>query len=175
MVAIAVSQYRFRWGMQAALTMMIVEIIVLLVALITFLDVRREGRISREGLEKQALLLGDHLNDMLGTTLYSSDVAAMRNIAEQVTDQPEIDFMRIIAPGGRLLAYTRQGRYPVGVADVDLPRGATFDFRGDRLLLTSPISVGPDTIGGLQIGFNDAALGARINEIILITSGRVCC
>ena len=99
---------RFRWSIVSALTLNMVMVIVLLMGLVTFADIRRERAISRDGLQQRGLLLASGLNDVLANYLYFSQIDALRDIAEVVTSQPDITYVEISTPEGRLLVAGRR-------------------------------------------------------------------
>ena len=168
---------RFRWGFASILTMSMVAIIVVLMALVTFVDIGRERGNSRDDQEEQGSLMIGGLDDILANYLYLGDVDALRNIAARVVhSQPDIEYVQILGPSGGLLAASTDeighGDYPsslvaeqFGVGETQSGRTAT-RFVGDRLEMARPISLGTDFLGVIQVGFNSDALGSEIKSII---------
>ena len=94
---------RFRWGMSAVLTISMVSVIALLITTLTVLDIRRERAIFNSELEERGLLMAETLNDVLADPVYFSDIDGVRDIVEVVRGQPDIAYVRIFRPDGRLL------------------------------------------------------------------------
>ena len=78
-------------------------VIVLLMGLVTFVDIRRERAIARTGLEGYGTLMANSLNEVLANDLYFSRIDALEDIAEVLVSQPQISEVKIFRPDGRLL------------------------------------------------------------------------
>ena len=168
---------RFRWGMSAVLTISMVSVIALLITTLTVLDIRRERAIFNSELEERGLLMAETLNDVLADPVYFSDIDGVRDIVEVVRGQPDIAYVRIFRPDGRLLVdgprLDDQADYPVGFVTDGFGLSAAqhvqtrLRFLGDRLEVASPIEVGPQVLGVVQFGFSADSLNAEIRAIIL--------
>ena len=168
---------RFRWGMSAVLTISMVSVIALLITTLTVLDIRRERAIFNSELEERGLLMAETLNDVLADPVYFSDIDGVRDIVEVVWGQPDIAYVRIFRPDGRLLVdgprLDDQADYPVGFVTDGVGLSAAqhvqtrLRFLGDRLEVASPIEVGPQVLGVVQFGFSADSLNAEIRAIIL--------
>lgn len=78
-------------------------IITLLVAVDTVLDVQRERQAFWDNLRERSTLLSETLNKVLRDPLYFVDVDQVGDITELVVSQPEIIYVNVYTPDGRLL------------------------------------------------------------------------
>ena len=166
---------RFSWGIALILTMGTVAVIVLVVAISTVLDIRRERSIFRDKEEQKGLFLATGLNDILANHIYLADVDALSDIGQLLADQPDIidiAYFQVFDARGRLLADADSPDYPIGVIDDELSLQAAqtgevaLRFNGDSLEFATPITAGTEIIGVARYGFNTDALNAEIKEII---------
>lgn len=148
-----------------------VTIVALLMITTTVLDIRRARSIFREELESRGLLLANTLNDVLANPLFFRDIDELHDVADVVKSQPDIRYVRILAPDGRLLVDTDQDGYPVerspeifGVEVIEEMR-TLLSLDGDILEVTSPIEAGPHVIGIVRFGFATDAVDAEIRAI----------
>ena len=167
----------FRWTIASELTLSIVLVIVLLMGLVTYMDIRRERAVYREGLEQRGVLLASSLNDILANHMYFAQADELRDIAKVVTSQPEIAYFRIFRPDGTLLVseprVDGQSEYPTGYVDdesrlVIIQEGQPVpQFQEHTVQVVSPIMSGRDLLGVVHFGFNADAHDAEIRSIIL--------
>ena len=152
-------------------------VIVLLMGLVTYMDIRRERAVFREGMEQRGVLLASSLNDILANHLYFSAADQLRDIAKVVTSQPEIAYVRIFRPDGSLLVSAPrdegQSGYATGYVDEEFRPVIIQDgqpilpFQDDTGQVVSPIMSGRDLLGVVHFGFNSDARDAEIKAIIL--------
>ena len=147
----------------------------LVVAISTVLDIRRERSIFRYKEEQKGLFLATGLNDILANYIYMADVDALSDIGQLLADQPDIidiEYFQVFDAKGRLLASADTNDYPVGYMQDELSQeaartgAAVLRFNGDSLEFATPITAGSDVIGVVRYGFNTDALNAEIKEII---------
>ena len=176
-MAAFISRHRVKWGIASAMTLSMVFVIVLLMGLVTFIDIRRERTIAREGLERYGVLMANSLDEVLANDLYFPQIDALKDIAEVLVSQPQIAQVKIFRPDGRLLveepqAWNRSG-YVTGqlsnVAALDAVRNGKQwrQFGESTLELAIPVSAGGDLLGGVQFSFTAEALNEEIRSIIL--------
>ena len=165
---------RPRWGIAWMLTLTITAIIVVLMATTTFLDIRRHRSSSHHELEQRGLLTVNTLSDVLFDPLYHSDVDELQEITKLVSGQQDILYIQVLTPDRRLLVDTAQpGTYPAGPVDDNLARDAlqerqTFSVLTDsRLEIASPVSVGANVVGALQVGLTTASIDAEIEALTI--------
>ena len=165
---------RLRWGMASVLTLGMVLVITLLTVVLTVFDVRQERTIFRDELQERGRLLTAALNDILADPLYHSDVDKLRDIAQVVGSEPDITYVQIFNPQGRILVDPLAGgTYPTGAMRDDLELSAISDgqprmrFEGNDLEVIRPIVIGSDVLGVARFGFDGDELGSEISGIIL--------
>ena len=155
----------------------IVTVVFALITVLTYSDIRREQSNSRENFEERAYLITSGLNDVLANYIYLSDIDSLRKTAEIVRSQPDIDYVDIFTPGGRFLVRSGQSSgqsdYATGFVEDEIGLKVARDgqtalrFDGEGLEVATPILIGDDVIGVMQLGFSGASLSAEIQEITL--------
>ena len=151
-------------------TLSMVAIFVVVIAVISLLDVRRERAISRYNFEEKGLVLADGLDDMIANF---ADVHALDVIAAKVVkSDPHIADFHIFSPDGRRLAGAQKREYPASVADGFTLSAARdiqtkFRFEGDRLEIAHPVATDSQVLGIVQIGFDGDPLHAQANQTLL--------
>ena len=169
----SLAKLRFGWSFATVLTLSLVLAITGMVALITWLDIRRERAIFRAEVTNRGTFLAGSLNDVLANYIYFSQIDALRDIAEVVKSHPDVSYVQIFMPDGRPLVGTQRDEYPVGFTDHEFTSrviqemNTTLTFKGDRLEVTSPIEIGPEVLGAVQFGFNADTLRAEIRQLVL--------
>jgi len=159
------------------LTVSMTVVISILMSLVTVLDIRRERDLIRDSLVQRGRLLAEGLNDALANQLYYTQIDSVRDIAELVRSEPEVQFVRVFGPDGMLLVSgvreDKEFDHSTGYVDAALATSPLqsqqirVTTKGDEVELTSPIIIGDTTIGFLQLGFNSEILRAEIRSIIL--------
>ena len=165
------------WGITSILTLSMLSIIALLMTVTTVLEIRRERAIFHRGLEERAHWLARTLNEVLADPLYHSDVDGLGDIADIIVTQPDVTFMRVITPDGRMLAESRhdgsQSDHSTEFATDDFglraaqDMTATLRFRGSALEVATPIEIEGEVIGVVELGFSSATLDDEIKDIVL--------
>ena len=176
-MAAFISRHRFKWGIASAMTLSMVFVIVLLMGLVTFIDIKRERSIARDGLERYGVLMANSLNEVLANDLYFSQIDALEDIAEVLVSQPQIAQVKIFRPDGRLLVEEPRAENRSGYVTGQLSNVAALDavrngkqwrqFGENTLELAIPVSAGGDLLGGVQFSFTAEALNEEIRSIIL--------
>ena len=160
-----------KWGIAAQLTVSVVLVIVLLMAITTALDIQRERSIFRGEMEERGLLLASTLNDILADPLYFQDIDDLDDVGEVLRSQPDVTYVRVFLPDGRLLVGDWGHDYPTGFIPDEFGLSAVRDRQtvvrrvGDALEFASPIEIGREVVGGVQFGFNSDHLEARIKDV----------
>ena len=159
-----------RWGIAAQCALSMVWVIVLVTFITTVLDIQRQRATFMREVEERGFLLASTLNDILANPLYFYDVDELNDLGEVVTGQPDVTYVHVFLPDGRLLVESQEHDYAVGVtSDFGLSafrdRQTVFRRTGDILEFASPIEIGGDVIGGIRFGFNSDSLEARIRDV----------
>ena len=171
MVSRLLAKIRFRWGIASILTLGTVLVIVLLMAVTTLLDMRRVRAIFREELEGRGLLLTGTVGDVVFHHLYFTDIDVLTDIAAVVSSEPEVVYVQIFKPDGRLLVDTTQGSYPSGSVGEEFAamtvtrEQASVQLVGDILEVAAPVEAGGVVLGGVRIGFGTDAINAEVRAI----------
>ncbi|MDE0823692.1 MAG: hypothetical protein OSB07_06960 [Dehalococcoidia bacterium] len=162
--------------MTGILILSIVTVITVLIALLTYSDIRREQSLSRQGVEDRARFLAEGLNDIIVNYIYFTDIDSLRKLTAVIQSEPDISYVHVATSEGRYLVRGReldgQTRYPTALVDdefvLSVARSGQADFRYDGNLLeaTTPILVDDDVFGVLQLGFSGDALSAEIRGIV---------
>ena len=165
---------RARWSMALILTVGMVLVITLLMALVIFMDIRRERSVFRDTFEQKGRLLAVGMHDILGNYLYFSDIDALGDVSERVIEsQSEVTHFQIFDIDGKRLAGTIRAGYQEDLASNSSSTGTGEDtsaearFQGDTFNVSNPIGVGAQPLGSVQIGFSTEPLSDEIREIIL--------
>ena len=162
-----------RWGLAPILTISIGATIALLIAAITWLDINRERAFTHDQFEQRGLLLVSTLADVMADPLYFSDVDSLRDIARSVGGQPDLVYVRVFKPDGRLLVNEESSEYPAESKAEGIPADAmhsmatALTFIGDDLDVVGPIEAGPEVIGMVQFRYSGESLRAEIQKIVL--------
>ncbi len=165
----------FRWSIASVLTLGMVSIITLVMALTTVLDIRRQRAIFQDELEQRGLLMSNTLTNIMADALYYSDVDKLRDLAEVVRSLENVTHVTVFGADGRLLAVRSrvddQEDYPIGFVNDEFFLNAvrtgqpTTRFTADTFEVTSPIIVGREVIGGVQLIFDLHAVEANIEAL----------
>ena len=167
------SRLGLRWGIASILTVSIVSVIVLLTALTTVLDIRRLRATFLDSLQERGLLMATTLNDVMADPLYFQDIDRLNDIAEVVRGQPDVVYVQVFGPSGRLLVGPFEHEYATGFIGDGLglaaiqSRGTLLEFKDGVLDVASPVEVGQEVIGGVQLGFDGAPVEAEIQALTL--------
>lgn len=164
---------KFRWSIASSLTLSMVLVIVLLMSLVTFLDVRRERSIFRQELERRGTMLATTLSQTLADPLYYLDVDKVADIT-RVADAglTDVEYVQVFRPDGRLLTDTRPPYGPEGFLGGEFARRVLrthetiLEYHGDSLEVTGPILAGNELLGVVHFDFSTYALNIRIQGIV---------
>ena len=158
-------------GIAPVLTLTLVSVIAVLMLTTTLLDIRHQRAIFRDELEQRGLLMANTLNEVLADPLYFTDIDDLNDIARVVKSGPDIKYVQVFSSDGRLLVDTGQGSYPVGTVADELPpmviqgRQTMFRPKDDILEIASPVQIGSEVIGVVQVGFSADSVEAKIRTI----------
>lgn len=155
------------------MTMSMVLVIVLLMGLVTFLDVRRERSIFRQELERRGMMLATTLSQTLADPLYYLDVDKVADIT-RVADSglADVEYVQVFRPDGRLLTDTRPPYGPEGNLGGEFAQRVLrthetiLKYHGDSLEVTGPILAGDELLGVVHFDFSTYALNIRIQAIV---------
>jgi len=167
------AHFKFRWSIASSLTLSMVLVIVLLMSLVTFLDVRRERSIFRQELERRGTMLATTLSQTLADPLYYLDVDKVADIT-RVADAglTDVEYVQVFRPDGSLLTDTRPPYGPEGFLGGEFAQSVLsthetiLEYHGDSLEVTSPILAGNELLGVVHFDFSTYELNIRIQAII---------
>lgn len=148
-------------------------IITLVVAVDTVLQVQRERQIFWEDFQKRAVLLSETLNQVLRDPLYFVDVDQVGDIAELLASQPEITYVSVYTPDGRLLKDVHAEGHLMhpdasGLADLASQSLEMAYWSGrEGLDVAAPIMAEGEVIGIAQIGFDVDSRNATTKRTII--------
>ena len=158
------------------LTVSMVSMLAVMMAVVTFIEVRRERSDFHIKAERRSLSLAAGVNDILANYLYYTRIDELSDISVALQSDADIGYVNIFLPNGRLIVAIGEdgsrAKYPsqtsVSQPDLDaIHKGEpVFRFEGDYLHSTIPIRIGPTVIGAIQFGFVEAPLQADIDAII---------
>ena len=101
------------------------------------------------------------INDVLADPIYFTDMDGLVDIANLVNVQPDLLYVQVYSPDGRLLVDAgQQGRNAVGVVDNEFglraiqDREAAFRHNDLALEVAAPIEIGDDVLGAVQFGLD---------------------
>lgn len=153
------------------LTLAMTALIILSIASVTWLSLRREQRNFRTELEQQAEAMLDTLSVTIGDALYFSDVDFMEDIIDQLQHNQIVLAGHIYQKEGRIIAdasiesniYHLEAD-PIG-KDL-LQRDTTlFQWCSDRLLAGKPVIIGDEKIGAISISLSTNSLQEKIAAV----------
>lgn len=159
----------FSLPLAARLTLAMTLLVILSVAAVTLLSLRREQRTYEQELEAQAHLLLDTLAIQVANPLFRLDANTLREIAEDLKQAEVIASGRIYDAEGRVIADTEAeeelvfslepdefGAQLVAAEDPIVVR------QPDQLIVGHPITAGNRVIGAISIGLSTDPLQQKI-------------
>ena len=161
-----------RWGLTQTLVLGMGLVIGLLMAVTSLLEIRDERADAIQNLETEGIHLIQALDELLADALYASDVDRLRDLADVLVARPNVQYVRVFRPSGRLVVDTEQTEYPTGhISSEHVPTrpGALVKVRRineDILEISGSTQVGSEALGGLQIGFNTKSIEAELGPAI---------
>ncbi len=163
---------RFRWRIQAVLTIAMLLLVVLFVCSITLVETIRQRSSFRDELESRGVLVAQVLDRVLADALYFDDVERARHLSELVQAMPEVDRYRVFNPSGRILVDSDTPKYGAGAIDREsletvLDGRTTTLSREGQIHVVSPISVGENVLGGVVVSLDTAAIAPRVRQMVL--------
>lgn len=163
-----------RLGFASILTVSMVVVIVLVMTLTTLLDIRRSRNVFRADQGERGLLLANTLNEVMAGMVYFADVDGLNNLAETIgRSQPDLIHVQVYTNSRRVLAHEWSPRYSAGPRhpdpNLDLPieNLPVVRFGETGLEIFSPLKLGPETVGVLNLGFGEAKLRAAIRTMVI--------
>lgn len=164
--------HRLRWSdwpLAAKLTLTMITLILLVVAAITLLSIRREQQTFRTELQQQADLLLDTLEAATINALYFQDVDFLSDIMESLGEDQEILMSgRIYDAEGRIVAdaYDESLAYsiesdPFGLRLVESDL-MVFEWHPDQLIAGRVVIVGRQRLGAVSVGLPTAPLQRKV-------------
>ncbi len=151
---------RFRWGLSATLTVMVVLVVGVLISASTVATIQDHRAVAIEALEQQGVFLAETFGEVMADKLYFADVDAIDDMASVAVSHPEITSVSVFRPDGRLLVSTAGGDYPEGAAELGVmnlalsPDRQVLATSQDQIIVFSPIVAGDQMLGGLQLSMN---------------------
>lgn len=150
----------------------VAAIILFTIALLTGLDAHRQRVYFHRQIEEKGVLLARTLNDVLGNALYFDDVERLRHLVEAARANPEIRYLKVFAPDGRILVDPTGLKYPVGSVEPEVLQlaassgGTRRRLTGSQTEFVKGIDVGNQIVGGVQFAFDDSALESQIDGML---------
>ena len=165
------------WPLAIKLMVAMTTMIILIVAVVTLLSIRREQQSFRAELERQASLMLAMMASVSADLFYTQDADALSDMLEAVgVDALEAD-LQVLSSGhiydatGRAIgdAYEVDTPYnvepdPLGQALVN-SEGIMFDWQADQLLAGRAVVVGRKPLGAISVGLSTAPLQTKIKEV----------
>jgi signal transduction histidine kinase len=147
-------------------------VIVGLMAVTTFVDVRRQERTERGDLQQRGQILANSLNTILSAPVQGQDLDGIGEIAKAIWAQPDVSFVKVFDAEGNQLVGPGEDQFPSGVVDRSVMR-AVADLHPDQrwtddgLEVISPVTSGARLIGAVQFGFNTARIDDEIRALTI--------
>ena len=160
-----------RLPLAVKLTVIITFIVVLVVAMLTTLSVRRERQTFQRELEQQAKLLLDTLSASSADSLYFLDGDFLADLMENMGKFEVVTFGRIYDADGRVVAdaLNPDARFTISPdpfgQQLLQSEGAIFDWRTDQLIAGQAVQVGAQRIGAVSVGLPTAPLKAKLDYL----------
>jgi signal transduction histidine kinase/FixJ family two-component response regulator len=151
------------------LTLIITFIVVLVVAMLTVLSVRREQQTFKRELEQQATLLLDTLTASSADSLYFLDADFLSDLMINLGQFEVVTFGRIYDADGRIVAdaLDLDARFSVApdpFGQLLLQNDATvYDWQPNQLIAGKAVELGGQRIGAIGVGLPTAPLTAKLN------------
>jgi len=164
------SQPDLRPSLVLMLTVSLVMVIVLVMVLTTLLDIPRSRDVFYADMGERGLLLTKTLNEVMAEMVYFADVDGLNDLTERVSrSQPDLIHIQVYTASGRVLAYQRGPQYPAETEpDIwpveNLP---LIEFKDHGLEVFSPLTLGSETVGVLNMGFDDAKLDEATRLMVI--------
>ena len=158
--------------MAPMLTTLMVFIIIGVMSVVTFLDIRRTSSIFWDELEFRGVETVGRLNDQLVASLYYLNLEDLEVISGIVSSQPGIERMRVFNAEGIMLVDSRS-RYPAEVMVNEFgmraleSRSSLVEKSDGVLEVARPIILGDKVFGGVWIGLGSEILQAQIRGMII--------
>lgn len=153
------------------LTFLITTIVVLVVAIITTLAVRRERQTFGSELEQQAVLLLNTLSASGADSLYLEDADYLADLMRSLGEFDVIMFGRYYDAEGRIVAdaideSTRFSVEPNSFGKILLSTGnPVFSWQNDQLLAGQRVEVGNNVVGAVSVGLPIDSLEGKITAV----------
>ncbi len=163
---------RFSWGkgsLATKLTLTMTALVIVAVASVTWLSLRREQQNFRKELEQQAETLLNTLMVMTADALYFGDVDFMEDVIDQLSENQVLVAGRIYQKDGRVIAdahaieaeiYSLQAD-PLGTEFLQ-SETTVFHWQSDRLLAGKPVILGNERLGAISVGLSTAPLEKKM-------------
>ena len=163
-----------RPGLVSTLTTSMARVIALVMVLTTLLDIRRSRDEFRTDLAERGLLLAKTLSEVMAPLVYFADIDRLDSLTERISrSHPDLMHVRVFNNTGRVLAYQRSPRYislPDRLEAKLMPPGAglpSAKFGETGLEIFSPLSLGLETVGVLNLGFDETNLNQSIRQMVI--------
>lgn len=163
---------RYRPSIRTVIIGGMAAVIVLLMAVTTFVDVRRQERTEREDLQQRAQLLANSLNTILANPIRNGDLAGVGEIAKAIWAQPDVSFVKVFDGQGSLLVGPGEDQFPSGVRDASVMRAVANlhtspSWTEDGLEVITPVTAGATLVGAVQFGFDTARIDDEIRDLTI--------
>ncbi|MEQ9670169.1 ATP-binding protein [Coleofasciculus sp. G2-EDA-02] len=154
------------------ITLAMTTLVIVAVASVTMLSLRRQQETFRDELEQQADLLLDTLVVTTRDSLYFLDVSFMKELMEELGEDQILVAGQIYDKDGRVLAdaYSRNllaygvKPDPLGKELVESTE-AVFKWQSDQLLAGKAVVLGRQRLGAVSVGLSTAPLKAKMAAV----------
>lgn len=154
------------------ITLAMTTLVIVAVASVTMLSLRRQQETFRDELEQQADLLLDTLVVATQDSLYFLDVSYMKELMEELGEDQVLVAGQIYDKDGRVLAdaYSRNVLAygvtpdPLGKELVE-SQETVFKWQSDQLLAGKAVVLGRQRLGAVSVGLSTAPLKAKIAAV----------
>ncbi len=163
---------RRRESLAAKLALFMMALVIVAVASITWLSLRREQQHFRQELEQQAETLLNTLIVVTANALYFGDIEFMEEVIDQLSENQVLVAGRIYQKDGRVIAdaYASEAEIYSLQADplgTELLQSETtvFHWHSDRLLAGKPIILGNERLGAISVGLSTMPLEQKMTAV----------
>lgn len=154
------------------ITLAMTTLVIVAVASVTMLSLRRQQETFRDELEQQADLLLDTLVVATQDSLYFLDVSYMKELMEELGEDQVLVAGQIYDKDGRVLAdaYSRNVLAygvtpdPLGKELVE-SQETVFKWQSDQLLVGKAVVLGRQRLGAVSVGLSTAPLKAKMAAV----------
>lgn len=166
-----VHRARRQWPLAVRLTIAMTGIVVVVVAAVTLLSIRREEQSYRHELEIQASVMLNALESVTADRIDRFEGNAVPALLLELAERTVVISARVYDIDGRIVGdlhnpglMRQKLADPVGLRLV-VSEGNLFEWKQDRLIASRALTAGQHRRGALSIGLSTAPLEAKIDVV----------